>query len=93
MVSNEFDPFLSVLCGRCLEVEVSRGREEPEEVRALVFGVFEVGDGGEVGEVNLVAEAVFFLVAVDGEGVWAEDEEDGLPVLQAEERLVSVCAE
>lgn len=47
----------------------------------FVFGVFEVGDGGEVGEVNLVVEVVFFFVVVDGEGVWVEDEEDGFLVL------------
>lgn len=47
-----------------------------------MFWVFEECDGCEIGEVYLVTEAVLLFVAVDGEGIWSQDEEDGFPVLK-----------
>lgn len=45
---------------------VAGGGEEAEDVVALVFGVFEEGDGGEVGEEDFVPQFGFVLVFVDG---------------------------
>ena len=63
---------------------VAGGGEEAEDVLALVFRVFEEGDGGEVGEEDFVPELGFVLVFVDGYGGGPEDEVDGFPGLGEE---------
>lgn len=63
---DQVDPFFGVDLGKGFEVVVARGGEEAEDVVALVFGVFEEGDGGEVGEEDFVAQLGFVLVFVDG---------------------------
>jgi hypothetical protein len=80
-LADRLDPFLGVLRGRGLKVVVARGREEPKEVLALVLGVLEGGDGGEVRGVDLVAELGLLVVLVYGDAVWSQDEVDALPVL------------
>jgi hypothetical protein len=79
--ADQVDPFLGVGLGEGFEVVVAGGGEEAEDVVALVFGVFEEGDGSEVGEEDFVAEFGFVLVFVDGYRGWAEDEVDRFPRL------------
>jgi hypothetical protein len=79
--ADEGDPFVGVRLGEGLEVVVARGGEEAEDVLALVLGVFEEGDGGEVREVDFVSELGLRSVFVDGDGGRAEDEVDLLPGL------------
>lgn len=64
-------------------MEIPTWREKAEDIFTLVLGVFEKGDGGKVGEVNLMAELVFFVGFVDRESIRAEDEVDGLPRLRS----------
>lgn len=63
---DQVDPFFGVGLGEGFEVVVAGGGEEAEDVVALVFGIFEEGDGGEVGEEDLVAQLGLILVFVDG---------------------------
>jgi hypothetical protein len=45
----------------------------------LLLRVSLAGDGGDLGEVDLMAQLGLVLVLVDGEAVWAQDKVDGLP--------------
>jgi hypothetical protein len=45
----------------------------------LLLRVALAGDGGDLGEVDLVAQLGLVLVLVDGEAVGPQDEVDGLP--------------
>jgi hypothetical protein len=63
---DQVDPFFGVGLGEGFEVVVAGGGEEAEDVVALVFGVFEEGDGGEVREEDFVPQFGFVLVFVDG---------------------------
>jgi len=80
----QFHPIPGILfiCG--LQVVVLGGGEQTEDMFAAAFGVFEVGYGCEVGEVDLLVEALFGGVFVDGKEVGAEDEIEFLPLLWAQ---------
>lgn len=60
---------------------VAGRREEAKDVLYLLLRVLLTGDGGDLGEGDLVAELGLVLVAVDGEQIRAEDDVDGLPLL------------
>lgn len=79
--ADQVDPFFGVGLREGFEVVVAGGGEEAENVMALVFGVFEEGDGCEVGEEDFVSELGFVLVFVDRYRGWAEDEVDRFPRL------------
>lgn len=76
---DEVDPFLGGLVGRGAEVVVAGGGEDAKDVVHLLLRVSLAGDGGDLGEVDLVAQLGLVLVLVDGEVVWAQDKVDGLP--------------
>lgn len=80
---DQVNPGLRLLRCRRLEVEIPTGREKAKDILALLFRIFEEGDGGKVGEVDLVAELVFFVGFVYRETIRSEDEVDGLPGLGA----------
>lgn len=42
-----------------LQMKIARGGEQAEDVLAFALGIFEVGDGREVGEGQLFEEAFF----------------------------------
>jgi hypothetical protein len=45
----------------------------------LLLGVALAGNGGDLSEIDLVAQLRLVLVAIDGEAIGAEDEVDALP--------------
>ena len=65
---------------------IARGREDAKDVLYLLFGVLLAGDGGDLGEGDLVAELGLVLVAVDGEQIGTEDDVNRLPLLQGVSR-------
>ena len=81
LAPDQLDPFLGVAVGLAGEVEVARRREEAEDVGGFALGVALAGGGGELAEVDLVAEFGLVSVFVDGEEIGAEDEVDGSPGL------------
>jgi hypothetical protein len=62
--ADELDPLFCVAFSRRFEVVVAGGGEESEDVATLLFGVFEEGYGGEVGEVDFMPQFVFVCVFV-----------------------------
>ena len=55
----------------------------------LSFRVFEIGNGGQLGGVELLSEPIFFFVTIDGEEVRAQDQENALPFLEREDKLAT----
>lgn len=73
------DPFLSLLLGGGLEVEVARGREEAKDMLVLSLGVLLASDGGEVVKVDGMPQLALLFVFVDGELFRAEHDMYRLP--------------
>jgi hypothetical protein len=84
--SNEVNPLLCLLVARCAEVVVAGGREDAKDVVHLLLRVPLARDGGDLGEIDLVAQLRLVLVSVYREAVGAQDNVDGLPGLQLSAR-------
>jgi len=80
--SYEVDPLLCLLVACCTKVVVTGGREYAKDVVHLLLLVPLARHGGDLGEVDLVAQLGLILVSVYGEAVGAQDNVDGLPGLQ-----------
>ena len=78
-ISYLLHPFLRLAIRRGFQVIISRRREEGEDMLSFASRVLLACNGCEFAEVNLMAQLGFVLVAVDGEDVGSEDDEDGLP--------------
>ena len=81
LCSDEVHPFLGLAVGGDAEVVVAGRREDAEDVVHLLLGVLLAGDGGDLGQVDLVPQLGLGLVLVDGQAVGAQDEVDSLPLL------------
>lgn len=64
-------------------MEISRWREQSEDILASTLGVFEIGDRGQVGQTDLFVKPLFGRIFVDGEKIGAKDKVDGFPLLSA----------
>lgn len=62
-------------------MEVSRWREQAEDILASPFGVFEIGDSGEIGQTDLFLQTLFRRIFVDGEKIGAKDKVEAFPLL------------
>jgi hypothetical protein len=62
-------------------VVVAGRREDAKDVVHLLLRVLLAGDGGDFGEVDLVAQLGLGLVLVERQAVGAQDDVDGLPLL------------
>jgi len=78
-ISYLLHPFLRLAIRRGFEVIISRRREEGEDMLGFTSRVLLSRNGCEFAEVDLMAQLGFVLVAVDGEDVGSEDDEDGFP--------------
>ena len=60
---------------------IASGREDAEDVVQLLLGVLLAGDGGDLREVDLVAQLSLGLVLVYGQTIRPQDNVDRLPLL------------
>lgn len=63
-------------------MEVLGRGEKAKDIVALVLGVFEEGNGGEIRQMYLVSQFRFLVVFVHGKAVRSEDNVDGFPFLR-----------
>lgn len=60
---------------------IASGREDAEDVVQFLLGVLLAGDGGDLREVDLVAQLSLGLVLVYGQAIRPQDNVDRLPLL------------